>query len=577
MSDLNRSYWNDTSVSLRVVELRAAGFEPAQAAKANAVVTVGSPYTNAHRCNNRVRRVAELVVEAVAARGGQGLLVGAPAVSDALTQGSANAGYSLVSRELVADCFETGHCAHHAQAMVVISGCDKSGAAAMMPLARTNAFGLVIYPGTSSPGHVDFGPWAAKGNNLTIMDHGEAQAAYEAGKIGERELLQIEHAIMPGSGTCGAMFTANTMSTIAEAMGMMLPRGASQPADVDAASDVHADVKAQVRASVDALYALMARGLRPRDIMTIEAFENAIATAYAMGGSTNMYLHLLAIAREAGVPLTVERIHEVGARVPLIANLQAHGPYAMVSLHKIGGVPVVMRELLEHGFLHGDALTVTGRTVAENLRGAPRLAELGEQDIVRPVARPVAPPGNHISVLKGNLAPESCVLKLSGKTLEGGAFRGRARVFENEADTLAAIRAGAIVPGDVVVVRNVGPAGAPGMPEMVHLTLQLQGRGLGKDVALITDGRFSGVSHGILVGHISPEAARGGPIGVVQEGDTIVIDPRARTLTLAVDQTEIARRLASRKPPERQAPLRPGSVMDKYVRLVSSAHYGCVL
>jgi dihydroxy-acid dehydratase len=577
MSELNKSYWNDTSVSLRVVELRAAGFDPTQAGKRNAVVTVGSPYTNAHRCNNRVRRIADLVVETIGERGGQGLLVGAPAVSDALTQGTANAGYSLVSRELVADCFETGHYAHHGQAMVVISGCDKSGAAAMMPLARTNAFGLVVYPGTSSPGHVDFGPWAAKGNNLTILDHGEAQAAREAGKIGDKELLQIERAIMPGSGTCGAMFTANTMSTIAEAMGMMLPRGASQPADVDAASDIHADVKAHVHASVDALYALMATRLRPRDIMTLEAFENAIVTAYAMGGSTNMYLHLLAIAREAGVPLTVERIEAVGERVPLIANLQPHGPYAMVSLHKIGGVPVVMKELLENGLLHGGAMTVTGKTVAENLRAAPALAALGEQDIVRPVARPVAPPGNHISVLKGNLAPESCVLKLSGKTLAGGAFRGRAKVFESEADTLAAIRAGAIVPGDVVVVRNVGPAGAPGMPEMVHLTIQLQGRGLGKDVALITDGRFSGVSHGVLVGHISPEAARGGPIGIVQDGDPIVIDPRARSLNLAVDETEIARRLAARKQPARQEPLRPGSVMDKYVRLVSSAHYGCVL
>ncbi len=577
MSDLNKSYWNDTGVSLRVVELRAAGFDPAQAGKRNAVVTVASPYTNAHRCNNRVRRIADLVVEAIGKRGGQGLLVGAPAVSDALTQGSATAGYSLPSRELVADCFETGHYAHHGQAMVVISGCDKSGAAAMMPLARTNAFGLVVYPGTSSPGQVGFGPWAAKGDNLTIMDHGEAQAAREAGKIGEAELLQIERAIMPGSGTCGAMFTANTMSTIAEAMGMMLPRGASQPADVDAAGDVHDDVKAHVHASVDALYGLMAAGLRPRDIMTVKAFENAIATAYAMGGSTNMYLHLLAIAREAGVPLTVDRIQAVGERVPLIANLQPHGPYAMVSLHKIGGVPVVMRELLEHGLLHAGAMTVTGRTVAENLRDAPTLAALGEQDIVRPVARPVAPPGHHISVLKGNLAPESCVLKLSGKTLAGGAFRGRARVFESEADALAAIRAGQVVAGDVVVVRNVGPVGAPGMPEMVHLTLQLQGRGLGKDVALITDGRFSGVSHGVLVGHISPEAAKGGPIGIVQDGDTVVIDPRARTLELAVDAAEIARRTVAHKPYARSEPLRPGSVLEKYARMVSSAHYGCVL
>jgi dihydroxy-acid dehydratase len=367
------------------------------------------------------------------------------------------------------------------------------------------------------------------------------------------------------------------MSTIAEAMGMMLTKGASHPADYDAASDVHDDVKTQVRATVDALYGLMAAGLRPRDIMTMPAFENAIVTAYAMGGSTNMYLHLLAIAREAGVPLTIEHILEAGERVPLIANLQPHGPYAMVSLHQLGGVPVVMKELLDHGFLHGDAMTVTGRTLAENLRNVPSLDALGTQDIVWPVDRPIAAPNHHISVLKGNLAPESCVLKLSGKMLKQGVLRGQAKVFESEADAMRAIRADEVRPGDVVVVRNVGPVGAPGMPEMVHLTVQLQGRGLGKDVALITDGRFSGVSHGILVGHISPEAAKGGPIGIVRDGDPIVIDPGARTLDLAVDAAEIARRQAARERVE--PPLRAprGSVLDKYARLVSSAHYGCVL
>jgi len=577
MADIPKSYWSSAREGLRSVELRAAGFDPAAAERLNAVVTVASPYTNAHRCNNRVRRLAELVQEAIARRGGQGLLVGAPAVSDALTQGTENAGYSLVSRDLMADCIETGHYAQHAQAMVVISGCDKSGAAALMPLARTNAFGLVVYPGTSSPGRVDSGRWAAKGNNLTLMDYAEARAGRDAGRVSDADLDRLERCIMPGSGTCGAMFTANTMSTIAEAMGMMLPRGASHPADYDAASDVHDDVKAQARASVDALYALMAAGLRPRDIMSMEAFENAIATAFAMGGSTNLVLHLLAIAREAGVPLTIERIQAVGERVPLIANLQPHGPYAMVSLHQLGGVPVVMRELLEHGFLHGSAMTVTGRTVAENLRAAPALAQLGAQDVVRPVSRPLAAPGNHISVLKGSLAPESAVLKLSGKTLERGVFRGPAQVFESEADTLQAIRTGGIRPGSVVVVRNVGPAGAPGMPEMVILTIELQGRGLGDRVALITDGRFSGVSHGILVGHVSPEAAKGGPIGIVREGDIIVIDPRARTLELEVAASELARRQAELGAPRARPELRPGSVLEKYARLVSSAHHGCVL
>jgi dihydroxy-acid dehydratase len=576
MAEQDTGYWNDTSQGLRAVELRAAGFDPAEAAARNAVVTVASPYTNAHRCNNRVRRITDLVLDAIDRRGGQGLVVGAPAVSDALTQGTVNAGYSLVSRDLMADCIETGHCAHHANAMIVISGCDKTGAAALMPLARTNAFGLVIYPGTSSPGRVDFGPWAAKGNNLTIMDYAEGAAAREAGRISAGELEQLQQCVMPGSGTCGAMFTANTMSTIAEAMGMMLTRGASHPADHDASSDVHEDVRSQIEATVDALYRLMETGLRPRDIMTMQAFENAITTAYAMGGSTNLYLHLLAIAREADVPLTIEHIQSIGERVPLIANLQPHGSYAMVSLHQIGGVPVVMKALLEAGFLHGDAITVTGKTLAENLADVPSVAELGDQDIVFPVDAPVALPNHHISVLKGNLAPESCVLKLSGKTLEAGAFRGRARVFDSEEHAMSAIRANDIVAGDMVVVRNVGPVGAPGMPEMVALTIQLQGRGLGKDVALITDGRFSGVSHGILIGHICPEAAKGGPIGLVRDGDTIVIDAQRRTLDVDLDDAELETRRAA-QPAPRQPDVRRGSVLDKYARLVSSAHYGCVL
>ena len=478
---------------------------------------------------------------------------------------------------MVADCFEIGHYAHHGDAMIVISGCDKTGAAALMPLARTNAFGLVLYPGTSSPGKVSFEPWASKGTNLTIMDYAEGRAAQEAGRISAAELVELERNVMPGSGTCGAMFTANTMSTTAEAIGMMLPRGASHPADYEAGSDIHADVRAQARASVEALYRLMEAGIRPRDIMTMRAFENAITTVYAMGGSTNMYLHLLAIARAAEVPLTIERIQQIGERVPLISNLQPHGPYAMTSLHAIGGVPVVMKELLRAGLLHGDVMTVTGRTLAENLAGTPTLEEIGTQDIVRPVAKPVAPANNHISVLRGNIAPESCVLKLSGKTLEKGEFRGTARVFDSEADTMKAIRAGEIKPGTVIVVRNVGPVGGPGMPEMVMLTIQLQGRGLGEDVALITDGRFSGVSHGILIGHISPEAARGGPIAAVRDGDTIVIDPGKRTLNVDLSDAEIAKRMADWRAPDQTGRLRPGSVHDKYVRLVSSAHFGCVV
>jgi len=567
-----RNHWKRATV-----ELRAAGFDPAQIAEKNTIVTVAGGYTNAHRCNNRVQRISDLVCDALADQGGQGLVVGAPAVSDALTQGSPNASYSLVSRDLIADCFETGHRAHHGEAMIVISGCDKTGAAAMMPLARTNDIGLVIYPGTSSPGCVSFEPWASKGNNLTILDWAEGRAARRADLITQAEFDELEHCVMPGSGTCGAMFTANTMSSITEAIGMMLPQGASHPADYDATSDVHDDVKAQVQATTEALYNLIERDIRPRDIMTMQAFENAIVTAYAMGGSTNMYLHLLAIAREADVPLTIEHIQQVGERVPLIANLQPHGPYAMVALHEVGGVPVVMKELLSHGLLHPDVMTVTGQTLAENLASVASLAELGDQDVVLSVDAPIAAPNNHITVLSGNLAPESCVLKLSGKTLDANEFRGRARVFESEPDAMAAIQSGRIVAGDVVVVRNVGPKGGPGMPEMVMLTVELQGRGLGKDVALITDGRFSGVSHGILIGHICPEAADGGPLGAVQDGDTIIIDPTARTLTLDIDADVLTARMDQLEPELAAGASFPASsVLRKFQRLVSSAHYGCV-
>lgn len=563
------------------VELRAAGFDPVITAEKNAIVTIAGAHTNAHRCNNRVQRISDLLSEAVAARGGQALLVGAPAVSDALTQGTPNASYSLVSRDLIADCFETGHRAHHGDAMIVISGCDKTGAAAMMPLARTNDVGLVIYPGTSSPGCVSFEPWASKGNNLTILDWAEARAARVADRISEEQFLEIEKNVMPGSGTCGAMFTANTMSSITEALGMMLPHGASHPADYDAASDIHDDVKRQVTATADALYNLVKKNIRPRDIMTMKAFENAITTVYAMGGSTNLYLHLLAIARDADVPLTIEHLQQVGERVPLLANLQPHGPYSMVALHDVGGVPIVMKELLDNGFLHGDVMTVTGKTLAENLASVPSLSELGDQDVVLTIAKPIAAPNNHITVLKGNLAPESCVLKLSGKTLDASEFRGRARVFESEPDAMAAIRGGdddtdAIIAGDVVVVRNVGPKGGPGMPEMVMLTIELQGRGLAKDVALITDGRFSGVSHGILIGHICPEAADGGPIAAIRDGDIIVIDPAARTVNLDIGDDELADRVAAIVPEPLSASIPRSSVLARYARTVSSAHYGCV-
>jgi dihydroxy-acid dehydratase len=447
MTQDSSTFWKKSRV-----ELRAAGFDPDRTAQTSAVVTIASAWTNAHRCNNRVRSISDLLVAILAERGGQGLIVGAPAVSDALTQGTPTAGYSLVSRDVVADCFEIGHYAHHGDAMIVISGCDKTGAAALMPLARTNAFGLVLYPGTSSPGRVDFGAWASKGTNLTIMDYAEGRAAHESGRISAEELLELERNVMPGSGTCGEMFTANTMSTIADAICMMMPRGASHPADYDASSDIHADVRAQARASVDALYRLIAAGIRPRDIMTERAFENAITTVYAMGGSTNMYLHLLAVAREAQVPITIERIQHVGERVPLLANLQPTRPLCDSEACMRSAACRLMKELLRAGLLHGEAADSDRQDAGGSLAAVPTLEQIARQDIVFPVAQP-SPPNNHISVLKRQSRAE-LLLKLSGKTLEKGVPRHGARV-RSEADTIRSSAPARSRP-TVIVVRNVG-------------------------------------------------------------------------------------------------------------------------
>ena len=520
-------------------------------------------------CNIHLPNLAQQAKQGVTDGGATPREFSTIAVSDGIAMGHEGMKSSLISREVIADSIELMVRAHQYDALVGIAGCDKSLPGTMMGMIRLNIPSVFVYGGTIMPGMLD-------GKELTVVDVYEAVGSYDAGKITAEELENIENVACPNAGSCGGMFTANTMSTIAEAVGMMLPRGASHPADYDAGSDIHDDVKNQALASVEALYRLMEMGIRPRDIMVREAFENAVTTAYAMGGSTNLYLHVLAIAREADVPFTIEDMQRIGERVPLIANLQPHGAYAMVSLHQVGGVPVVMKALLEAGLLYGDVMTVTGKTLAENLAEVPLPEDLPEQDVVLPIARPLAAPGNHISVLSGSLAPESCLLKLSGKTLEDGEFRGKAKVFDSEQAAMAAIREGGVIAGDVIVVRHVGPVGAPGMPEMVHLTIQLQGRGLGKDVALITDGRFSGVSHGILVGHICPEGAKGGPIGAVRDGDTIVINPKTRRLDLDITPDELAARMAQLGTPV-LSDVAKGSVLGKYRRLVSSAHYGCVL
>ncbi len=526
-------------------------------------IGVASSWNEVTPCNLPLDRLAKRSKEGVRAGGGFPLEFVTIAVSDGISMGHEGMRGSLVSREIIADSVE---CVMHSErfdGMVTFAGCDKSLPGMLMAAARLNLPSVFVYGGSILPGNHN-------GTVLDIVSVFEAVGACAAGAITEDELYDIERKACPGEGSCAGMFTANTMAAVGEALGMSLP-GSASPAAPDRRRDDFA------YESGKAVVELLRRGIRPRDIMTKKAFENAIAVVNALGGSTNAVLHLLAIAYEAEVDLTLDDFNRVADRVPHIADLKPGGKFHMIDLDRVGGVPVVMKHLLDAGLLHGDVMTVTGKTLAENLQDVPTLESLGKQTVVLPISKPLAPPNNHISVLKGNLAPESCLLKLSGKTLAKGEFRGTARVFESEADTMQAIRAGDIVPGTVIVVRNVGPVGGPGMPEMVMLTIQLQGRGLAEEVALITDGRFSGVSHGILIGHISPEAARGGPIAAVRDGDLIVIDPIARTLNLAIPDEEIANRMKSWRAPDHALRVRPGSVHDKYIRLVSTAHYGCVL
>ena len=533
--------------------LRAVGFRDGDFGKP--IVGVASAYSTITPCNAGLDRLAKRAEQVLREAGTMPQTFGTITVSDGISMGTEGMRYSLVSREVIADSIETACGAQRMDGLIAIGGCDKNMPGALIAIARLDIPAVFVYGGTIKPGH--FG-----GRDLTVVSVFEAVGAAGAGRMPQSELLEIERRACPGAGSCGGMFTANTMSSAIEALGMSLP-GTSTMAAVDEET-----VNAAGRAGEVLAAAVRARRT-PRQILTRKAFENAIAVVMAIGGSTNAVLHLLAIARAAGVPLAIDDFETIRARVPVLCDLKPSGRYVATDLHRAGGIPQVMRILLANGVLHGDALTIDGRTVAGVLKDIPSTPS-PDQDVIHPWNKPLAPTG-HIVILRGNLAPEGAVAKVSGN----GAHKitGPARIFDSEEACLAAILAGGVKPGDVVIIRYEGPKGGPGMREMLAPTAALIGAGLGDSVGLITDGRFSGGSHGLVVGHVAPEAATGGPLALVREGDAITIDTGKRELVINLSERELA---ARRKQWQAPAPRYTTGVLAKYARLVSSSSQGAV-
>lgn len=517
-------------------------------------IGIASVWYEGNTCNMHLLDLAQYVKEGVAAAGMVGLRFNTIGVSDGISMGTDGMSYSLQSRELIADSIETVMAAQWYDGNISIPGCDKNMPGCVMAMARLNRPALMVYGGTIKPGHWD-------GRVLDIISAFQSYGQYLAGSINEAEQQAIVRHSCPGPGACGGMYTANTMASAIEALGMSLPYSSSTPAVDDAKIE-------ECRRAGSALRHLLEHNICPRDIMTRKAFENAVTLVIALGGSTNAVLHLIAMARTAGVSLTIDDFQVFSDRTPFLADLKPSGRYVMEDLHRVGGTPAVMKYLLEHGLLHGDCLTVTGKTVAENLQDLPGLTP--GQDVLWPLERPIKPTG-HIRILRGNLAPGGAVAKVTGK--EGLVFRGPARVFDREEAMLTALEHGEIQKGDVIVIRYEGPKGGPGMPEMLTPTSAIMGAGLGKDVALITDGRFSGGSHGFIIGHVVPEAQEGGPIALIRTGDVITIDATANTLAVAVADEELEQRRRAWQAPEPAA--RRGTLF-KYIKNVKSASEGCV-
>jgi dihydroxy-acid dehydratase len=533
--------------------LRAVGFKDGDFAKP--IVGIASAHSTITPCNAGLDRFARRAEQALRQAGAMPQTFGTITVSDGISMGTEGMRYSLVSREVIADSIETVCGAQRMDGLLAIGGCDKNMPGALIAIARLDIPSIFVYGGTIKPGH-------HQGRDLTVVSVFEAVGAAGAGRMPQEELLEIERRACPGAGSCGGMFTANTMSAAIEAMGMSLP-GSSTMAAVDQETADNAARSAEVL-----FEAVRARRL-PRQILTKKAFENAITVVMAIGGSTNAVLHLLAIARAAGVPLALEDFEAARPRVPVLCDLKPSGRYVATDLHRAGGIPQVMRILYSNGVLHGDALTIDGRMVAEVIKDVP-VRPSPDQDVIRPWGRPLAPQG-HIAILRGNLAPEGAVAKVSGDGSHG--ITGPARVFDSEETCLTAILAGNIHAGDVLVIRYEGPKGGPGMREMLAPTAALVGAGLGETVGLITDGRFSGGTHGLVVGHVSPEAALGGPLALVQEGDQITIDSARGELRIIVGDRVLAARRAKWKAP---APRYTSGVLAKYAKLVSSSSHGAV-
>jgi len=533
--------------------LRAVGFGDADFQKP--IVGVANAYINLTPCNAGIQTLSDRAMAELKAAGVMTQVFGTITVADGISMGTEGMKYSLVSREVIADSIETVVNGQSMDAVLTLGGCDKNMPGAMIALARLDVPSIFVYAGTIKPG-------CHAGRDITIVSVFEALGQYEAGKLPKPELDAIERAAIPGAGACGGMFTANTMSSAIEALGMSL-KGSSTMAAEDAEKADSAGESARV------LVAAVKSGLTARRILTRKAFENAIAVVMAVGGSTNAVLHLLAIAHAAGVKLTLDDFEEIRGRVPVVCDLKPSGRYVATDLHRAGGVPQVMKMLLDHGLVHGDALTITGQTIAEALQNVPSEPPAG-QDVIRHWSRPVYASG-HLSTLRGNLATEGAVAKITG--VKSPRITGPARVFEREEDAVQAIFAHKIKPGDVVIIRNEGPKGGPGMREMLSPTSAIIGAGLGDSVGLITDGRFSGATYGLVVGHVAPEAAVGGTIALVHEGDRVTIDAEKRLLQLEVDDAELAKRRAAWKP---KPPRYTSGVLHKYARLVGSASQGAV-
>jgi len=520
------------------------------------MIGVANGHSTITPCNSGLQKLADAAVAGIEAAGGNAQIFGTPTISDGMAMGTEGMKYSLVSREVISDCIETCVGGQWMDGVLVVGGCDKNMPGGMMGMLRANVPAIYVYGGTILPGRY-------KGQDLNIVSVFEAVGQFSAGNMSEEDFCQIERRAIPGSGSCGGMYTANTMSSSFEALGMSLPYSSTM-------ANPHDEISKAATDAARVLVEAVKKDLKPRDIVTRKSIENAVAVIMATGGSTNAVLHFLAIAHAAEVEWTIDDFERVRKRVPVLCDLKPSGKYLAVDLHQAGGIPQVMKVLLKAGLLHGDCMTITGKTVAENLADVPD-APRADQDVIRAIGKPMYAEG-HLAILKGNLSPEGCVAKITG--LKNPVITGPARVFDDEQSALAAIMARQIKAGDVMVLRYLGPKGGPGMPEMLAPTGALIGQGLGESVGLVTDGRFSGGTWGMVVGHVAPEAYAGGNIALVKEGDSITIDAHTLTLQLNVSDEELARRRATWKAP---APRYTRGVLAKFMRNAASASAGAVL